>query len=65
MKPALAAAKLDGLGVVIGTDGERFKEAAVLAIDCVLFHGVCIIVCVLFIVSIQTLAPQESGFSGL
>jgi predicted nicotinamide N-methyase len=42
-KPALAAANGNGLGVVIGTNGERFKEAAVLAIDCVLFHGVCFI----------------------
>ena len=44
LEPALAAAKLDGLGVVIGSDREGFKEAAVLAIDCVLFHGVCFIV---------------------
>jgi hypothetical protein len=42
-KPALAAANGNGLGVVIGTNGKRFKEAAVLAIDCVLFHGVCFI----------------------
>jgi hypothetical protein len=42
-KPALAAANGNGLGVVIGTNGERFKEAAFLAIDCVLFHGVCFI----------------------
>ena len=45
LKPALAATKLDGLVVVISTDGERFKEAAVLTIDCVLFHGVCVYVC--------------------
>jgi predicted nicotinamide N-methyase len=43
LEPALTAAKLDGLGVVIGTNGERFKEAAVLAVNRVLFHVVCFI----------------------
>ena len=43
LESALAATKLDGLRVVIGSDREGFEEPPILAIDCVLFHGVCVI----------------------
>jgi predicted nicotinamide N-methyase len=43
LEPALAAANGNGIFVIVGSNGERFKEAAVLAVNCVLFHGVCFI----------------------
>ena len=42
-KAALTAANGNGILVIVGSNGERFKEAAVLAVNCVLFHGVCFI----------------------